>query len=212
MQEHFPKIDIVLFDHTTATTHKKARELCEQFYGSKKGLLIGTHMALPYLHKPVDVTGVISYEAMRATPTWRVDEHTLSTLLTLREKTTKDLIVQIRTQKDEILSLAEKGLIDQFYEGEIEVRKALKYPPFAKFILCTFTGNPDHLKETQILIAARLGEHVQFYNAPQSAPGETIRYGLLRHTGTQKEYEDILLVSRSLPPYIKIEINPSRII
>jgi primosomal protein N' len=212
VQEVFPKIDSVLFDHTTATTHKKASALIERFYNQKKAILIGTHMALPYIHTPVDVTGVVSYEAMRATPTWRVDEYTLRTLLSLREKTHKDVVVQIRTEQDELLTLAQKGLIDTFYYDEIAIRKSLSYPPFAQFILFSFKGSLEHLRSTQEMLATTFGQEVVFYNAPEAEAGNTMRYALLRHSGPTKEYVAILEKCRSLPPHIKIEINPDRIV
>lgn len=209
----FPKIQIFLFDHQTATTNAKAKKIIADFYASKKGILIGTNMVLPYLQKPVDISAVMSYEATRTVPTWRADETIFSLLITLRELTLKDLIVQLRTEEDELLQFASKGLIDQFYANEIEVRKALLYPPYATFVLLSFKGTKEQTEEIEEMLAHVLqGNEIQFYSAPLSNKNETLRYGLLRIEASKWPKADLVERLRSLPPYIKIEVNPDRIV
>lgn len=209
----FPKIDIFLFDHTTATTHKKALKIIENFYASKKAILIGTQMTVPYLSKPVDTTAVISYEATRAVPTWKADETVFGLLLQLRECTIKDVIVQLRTEPDDILKLCEKGLVDQFYDDEIAIRKALLYPPFSTFILLSWTGTKLQTQDIEEALKAILTEiEIQFYSAPHSNSEQTLRYGLIRNNKGLKFQKELTARLRLLPPYIKIEINPDKIV
>ena len=209
----FPKIQIFLFDHLTATTNSKAKKIIADFYDSKKGILIGTNMVLPYLQKQVDVSAVMSYEATRTVPTWRADETIFSLLITLRELTLKDLVVQLRTEEDDLLQLASKGLIDQFYKSEIDVRKALLYPPYSTFILLSFKGTKVQTEEIEDMLANVLqGNEIQFYSAPLSNKNETLRYGLLRIKASNWPNSDVINRLRSLPPYIKIEVNPDRIV
>lgn len=208
----FPKTEIFIFDHTTATTHTKARKIIEAFYGTKRSILIGTNMALPYLYRSVDTSVVTSYEALKAVPTWRADETVFSFLVTLRELTLKDVIIQMRSEPDELIELAKRGLLDQFYEGEIAIRKALGYPPYSTFILLSFKGTKEETKSIEESIAKHLqGSTVQFYSAPQSNSTQTLRYGLLRLTSTAQQME-LTPKLRTLPPYIKVEVNPDRIV
>jgi len=82
----FKDAPVTIFDHTTATTHVKAKKLAQQFYDTKGAIMIGTSMALPYLTKSITATVVTSYEAARAIPTWRAEETLLSLLLDCGKK------------------------------------------------------------------------------------------------------------------------------
>lgn len=213
VKKHFAFADITLIDHTTATTHTKVKKLVNKFYEEQRSVLISTNLALPYLSKPIDCTGIISYEAMRAVPTWRADETVFQTLLNLREITSKDLVVQTRNEPDELLNLASKGLVDKFYDGEIEIRRSLGYPPFSVFILLTFMGNRTQVKDIEEQVAGALQSYKPtFYNGPLSNPEKTIRYGLLRIPATNFPDKHLLSILTALPPYIKVEINPAKII
>jgi hypothetical protein len=54
---------------------------------------------------------------------------------------------------------------------------------------------------------------VQFYNNPNSTTQKTERHGLLRipHDDTET-YRELIPKLRALPPYVKVEINPERIV
>jgi primosomal protein N' (replication factor Y) (superfamily II helicase) len=209
----FPKTEIFLFDHTTATTYTKAKKIIDQFYATKRSILVGTSMVLPYLSRPVDTSAVMSYEATRAVPTWRADETIFSLLVTLREITHKDVVIQMRTEPDELIELSRRGLIDQFYEGEIAVRKALGYPPYSAFVLLSWSGTKPEVQKIEESIEPLLRKfEPQFYSAPQSNANKTLRYCLIRVKAESWPNSELMAVLRSLPPYIKIEVNPDRIV
>ncbi|MFT5849645.1 MAG: primosomal protein N' [Patiriisocius sp.] len=213
VRKHFADAPLTIFDHTSATTHVKAKKLAKQFYETKGSIMIGTTMALPYLTKPVAVSVVTSYEAARAIPTWRAEETLLGLLLSLREKTSNECFVQTRTETDQLLKYAARGLVDDFYSEEIMMRKALSYPPYAVFILLTWAGTPDQIREAEEYIKTQTLNHdMQCYNAPTVTKKGITRYGLIRIP--KEEYPDAKLVEqlRQLPPSVKIEINPDKII
>jgi len=209
----YPRTEIFVFDHTTATTSKKAGKIIEGFYEAKRAILIGTHMCLPYISKPINTSAIMSYEATRTVPTWRADETIFSLLLTLREITMQDVVIQMRTDPDELIELARRGLVDQFYDGEIEVRNALKYPPYSIFVLVSWAGSKEQVQIVEDAVKGALGGYeVQTYSAPQSNEHKTLRYGLLRIDAKAWPDPKLMHALRSLPPYIKIEINPDRIV
>lgn len=209
----FKDAPITIFDHTTATTHVKARKLANQFYDTKGSIMIGTSMALPYLTKPIALTAITSYEAARAIPTWRAEETLLALLLSLREKTSKECYVQVRTEPDDLLKYAERGQIDEFYTEEIMMRKALTYPPYAIFILLTWAGTQTQVLETEKSIDAQLTTiEAQYYNAPLATPKGITRHGLIRIERSKWPDETLIEQLRNLPPSIKIEVSPDKII
>lgn len=209
----YPDTPTILADHLTANTHHKANRLADQFYSHRKAIMVASNIMLPYITKPVDYTGVISYEAMRSVPTWRADETVFHTLLTLREKTLKDVVVQTRTDTDELLTLAKKALVDQFYDGEIAIRHTLQYPPYAVFVLLTFMGDKAQVQSIETTITTIVtGSEITFYNGPLSRPDKIIRYGLLRIPQHSWPAPHLITALKQLPPYIKVEINPARIV
>ncbi len=209
----FPKATVLKLDHETATTYKKALKIAEDFYTTKQCILIGTAMAMPYLNKPIDVTAITSYEALRSIPTWRAEEETLATILNLREKTIKDCVVQTRTEEDNLLKISKKAAIDRFYDEEIEVRKAVKYPPFSHFILLTYTGTKEQVEALTENINLRLADYkTQTYGNPLPKANHFTKHTLIKVK--EKDWPDQKLMDtlRSLPPQIKMEVDPMRLI
>lgn len=213
VKEKFPKSLNLKLDHETASTHKKAEKIVTQFYETKGSILIGTTMALPFLTKAVDVTAVTSYEAFRSIPTWRAEEQTLSTLLKIREITAKDCVIQHRTDEDGLLKISRQALIDQFYDEEIEIRQAVKYPPFAYFVLMTYTGQKDQVVELETYIHKLLTDHkVQSYSTPVTKPNTVTRHTLVRVKSSDWPNIKLMDTLRTLPPQVKLEVNPMRIV
>lgn len=209
-----PDSDITVIDSITATTPKQAKKLADEFFAKRSGVLIGTQTALPYLSRGVDVSAIISLDATRAIPTWRADESLFRLLLRLRECTQKEVVVQTRTETDNLLVYATRGAIERFYDDEIALRKMLQYPPYSTFILLTWVGNSASVLDLEQPIATALSEYeVQYYNNPNSTPHKTQRHGLIRiPRDATALYATILKTIRSLPPYVKREINPERIV
>ena len=54
-----PDTPVIVFDHTTATTFKKAQRLITNFYDTKGAILLATPMVLPYLDAPVEHAAVV---------------------------------------------------------------------------------------------------------------------------------------------------------
>lgn len=211
--ELFPKTEVFLFDHTTAKTYAKAKKIIDEFYATKRAILVGTSMALSFFNKPIETSAVMSYEATKAVPTWRADETVFSLLISLREITQKDVVIQLRSEQDELIELAKRGLVDQFYDGEIAVRLALGYPPYCTFVLLSYQGSKEEVQVIETAIEKTLGTYkAQFYSAPLSNSAKTTRYGLLRIPAQKWPDPTLVNALRTLPPYIKIEINPDRIV
>ena len=211
---NFPDNLVLLFDNITASTRKKAENIINEFYTKRGVILVGTQMSLPYLtEKGVDLSAVISLDATRANPTWRADEDVLRLLLELREITHKEVVVQTRSKPDILLSYATTGSLDNFYTDEISLREQLGYPPFSTFILLSYAGNKSVVEETEQQIK-RLTRAFDgsYYSNPFSHDDKILRYALFRITNTSKNLTEFIQIIQTLPPYIKMEIDPNRIV
>ena len=209
-----PNSDVTVMDSTTVTTPKQAIKMADEFFAKRSGVLIGTQMALPFLSRGVNVSAIISLDAARTIPTWRADESLFRLLLRLRECTHKEVLVQSRVEADNLLIHATRGAIERFYDDEISLREMLKYPPFSTFILLTWVGTNKVIMDVEKLLENSLAEFdVQFYNSPNGSIDKIERHGLIRIDSVSSEkYQSLLARLRSLPPYIKIEIDPERIV
>lgn len=210
----FPDSDVQVIDNITAPTAKQAGKIADEFFTKRSGILIGTQIALPFLSRCFDISAIISLDAARTIPTWRADESLFRLLLRLRECTHKEVIVQTRTETDNLMIHATRGAIERFYDDEIALRKMLQYPPYSSFILLTWTGSSTSIIELEKPIKVILENlPVQYYNNPNSSASKTLRHGLIRIPNSDKEmYATCLKAVRNLPPYVKVEVNPERIV
>ena len=209
-----PNDSITLLDGQTAPTQKKASTIAKQFWSEKSGVLIGTQIAMPYLFNGVDFSAIVSLDATRAIPTWRADESLFRLLLKLRESTEKEVLVQTRTEPDLLLTHASRGALERFYDDEIGLRQMLLYPPYARFILLTWTGTSESAKETQKRLQMLLGTaDIQYYFNPNSTMKRTHGHALLRfEDANAPKQAELMTKLRALPPHIKTEVNPDRIV
>jgi primosomal protein N' len=209
-----PDCEITILDNLTATTQRKAQKIAKEFFAKRSGILIGTQIALPYLSHGVDVSAVISLDATRAIPTWRADEYLFRLLMRLRECTVKEVVVQTRTETDNLLTYATRGAVERFYDDEIALRSMMQYPPYSTFLLLSWVGSASSVVELGKPLETLLEKfEVQYYNNPNSTTEKTLRHGLIRIPQTENPLlEELINLLRRVPPYVKVEINPERIV
>lgn len=204
---------IILFDHTTASTYKKAHFLRDTFYKTKGAILLGTHMAIPYLTKPIDNSVIVNMDALYATPTWRLEEENLALLLALREVTSDTVYIQTRSKDTDLITHAKHGGIEHFYTEELALRQSFNYPPFSTFVHLTWQGTPEVVAKIEPIVHQALAPFTpSYYTSPPSPRGLPIYYGLMRIPRGSWPSEKLSAALRSLPPSVRVVINPDRII
>ncbi len=210
----FPHTDVTLLDHSTAPTPQKVEKVVREFFSKKGGILIGTQVALPHLHQGVAVSAIISLDAARSTPTWRADESLFRLIMKLRECSVREVLIQTRNDPDQLVEYASKGAIERFFDDEILLRKQLLYPPFSTFILLSWSGPEVVVKESESEIKQILTTPLaEFYTNPHSTKSHTLRHVLMRIPLEEKgRFAEAMSQVRQLPPYVKVEINPERIV
>ena len=210
----FPNTPLIIMDATTAGTHKKALAQKKLIESHKGAILLGTNMAMAYLPNHLYLSAIVSLDAVRAIPTWRADESLFRLLLTLREKSSHEVIVQTRSDSDDLLLYAARGATDRFHDDELHLREMLAYPPYTTFYLLTWQGAQEHIEETEKLIKNALGSLAvapQFYTNPQSPATKPIRHCLIRAEKTT-DTTHLVEMLRHLPPQVAITVNPDRIV
>ena len=212
-KKEFPHIPVLLFDHTTATTMRNAKRIIGDFMSHKGAVLLGTAMAIPYLQEEVPYSIITSLDAARSIPTWRGDEELLSLLLNLRDKTTETCFIQTRSEPHEIIDYAKSGHVSKFYDEELTLRESLKYPPFSHFIHLTLQGNAEAVHKEEVKITELLAEYQpRFYHSPTTTKKKAVRYGLVRVNEKDWPAENLMNLLRALPPQVRVEVDPDRVI
>ena len=170
-------------------------------------------MSIPYLIKPVTMSVITSMDALSANTTWRNDEEIFKLLLTLREKSREKVLVQTRKEVGEIFNLAKQGSLETFYNNEISLRQALKYPPFVIFIHLTWQGNQVTVNKIKEVVMDKLKDYpLTFYSSPHNNDIKSISYGLLRQPTSNWPDKELLNCLKSLPLSVRVMINPDRIV
>lgn len=135
-----PKDSIFVLDSESAKTPKQARAIIDEFYKRPGSFLVGTDMALIYLHEPIENAAVASIDSLFSIPEFYIREKIMSTLLKIKTKTTENSIIQTRRADDSIFEYIQNGNIAEFYREEFKERKELDFPPFSLIIKITIAG------------------------------------------------------------------------
>ena len=150
MRKKFPELDIYIMDKDHVDNHKQAKALSKKFLDSPSSVMIGTEMALPYLHtnlEHIENTGVLSLDAFFGIPDFRMKEKIMNIIINLRSLATQTCMVQTRRPEEKIFALALSGNISDFYREEIAERKQFGYPPFNTFIKLTLQGSKADVRK-----------------------------------------------------------------
>ncbi len=202
---------IFLFDHITASTHKKAQKIRDSFYEKKGSILLGTALALPYIAHPVHHSAIMSMDSLRALPSWRQQEEVFALMMSLREKTMGSVFVQTRSE-DDIFELVRRGELQEFYDQELKLREQFRYPPYDIFLHLTWYES-ENTTTTRDMLGQQFAPYaISLYSAPNVSAGKQLWYGLIRIPRSDWPLEELSQQLRTLPPTIRIMINPDRII
>lgn len=213
LKKLLPGTPIILFDHITASTYKKALFLQETFYNTKGAIMLGTHMSIPYLTKPIDDAVIVNMDALLSTPTWRLEEDNLALLLELREITKGSVFVQSRTKDIDLFTYAKHAEVESFYTDELALRKTYNYPPFSRFIHLTWQGTEVDVKKIETLVVERLASfQVNIYPSPHKPKEGVVMYALMRVPSTEWPKQTLIDALKTLPPSVRIMLDPDRIV
>ena len=151
VKNQFPNSNVYIIDKEHTSTATKAKSVIKKFMMDDSGILVGTEMALVYMEK-IPYIGIVSLDSLFSIPSFSINERIFYLVSRIIEKSELEVIVQTRNIGREILSVATKGDILEFYRKEIKEREELKYPPYSLFIKVSTEGTQAELdKKTEYL-------------------------------------------------------------
>lgn len=143
--------DMTLMRMDADTTSGKLAydRMLEDFRAMKADILLGTQMVAKGHDFPkVTLVGVILADTSLFVSDFRASEKTFSLLTQVigragRSEKNGVAVIQTFAPKNEIIRLACLQDYEKFYEGEIEIRRELTYPPFCDLVTLTVTGEDE---------------------------------------------------------------------
>ncbi|MDO8575104.1 MAG: hypothetical protein Q7R78_00170 [bacterium] len=178
----YPDLKIIKIDKESCPTDKKAHESIELFLKSPGSILLGTEMALQYIHEKVENSAIVSLDSLLSLPDFRIHEKLFYNIVSLRAKTYKAMVIQTRQNDLPIFEYGAKGNILEFYKTELENRKITDYPPFSILIKITLRGKKENIvSEMEMVQKALEPEHIDIFPSfTHTVNGEFILHGLLK--------------------------------
>lgn len=219
----FPEQDIIQFDGITIKTPKQAAQALKLFEESDSAIMVGTEMALPYLSH-IDCTIIVSFDSLFSVANYKIYEKVIRIVSTLSEKTEKDFLIQTKHADDPVLTGFSRGSLNEFYKQELKDRQVFGYPPFNRIIKITEPVKGENLKEMGAHYKKLFsGYDLESYTTPISKErGIYALHGIMRHpadtwnlpelSSNTRIDRPLLEKLRSLPPQVRIEIDPEQIL
>ncbi|MFH1756104.1 MAG: primosomal protein N', partial [Candidatus Latescibacterota bacterium] len=146
LQGMFPGVGILRMDADTTTGKHGHQRILEEFSTGKYPILIGTQMVTKGHHFPgVSLVCVLHAEEGLSFPDFRSAEKTFQILEQVSGRSGRagregEVVIQTFMPEHRLFSLLKKHDYSAFMAEELDVRKQLKYPPFSRIILVSFSS------------------------------------------------------------------------
>lgn len=147
----FPEARILRMDTDAASSKSSYEKMISSFANGDYDILVGTQMVAKGLDFPnVTLVGVLNTDHMLYADDYRSYERSFSLLTQVVGRSGRGnfkgmAVIQSYTPDNLIISMAAKQDYDAFFNTEINVRKAMLYPPFADICLIGFVGENQTL-------------------------------------------------------------------
>jgi primosomal protein N' (replication factor Y) len=133
-------------DADSTTSKDSYSSYLTDFANGKYDVMLGTQMVAKGLNFPnVTVVGVIGADSATNSSDYRSFERAFSMLTQVVGRSGRGAdkgraIIQTYTPENPIIDLSANQDYDAFYADEIEIRRAMMYPPFSDIMLIGFVG------------------------------------------------------------------------
>ncbi len=146
LAELFPNARILRMDADSVMQKNAHEKLLSAFARGEYDILVGTQMVAKGLNFPkVTLVGVLSADQMLYSDDYRSFERAFSMFTQVVGRSGRGAdkgraIIQTYTPENPIIELSASQNYDAFFEDEIEIRRAMMYPPFSDILLLGFVG------------------------------------------------------------------------
>ncbi|MDQ5983597.1 MAG: primosomal protein N' [Eubacteriales bacterium SKADARSKE-1] len=153
----FPKAGVLRMDTDTTMAKFSYEQKLKDFSSGNYDIMLGTQMVAKGLDFPnVTLVGVLSVDQTLYNDDFRSYERAFSLLTQVvgrsgRADKEGKAVIQTFTPENSIIRFAAKQNYEPFFSSEIELRKAMLYPPFSNICVVGFVG----ANEKKVVLAAK---------------------------------------------------------
>lgn len=145
----FPTARVLRMDTDSASSRQAFEKNLSDFGNGEYDIMLGTQMVAKGLNfENVTLVGVINADQQLHNDDFRSEELTFDLLTQVvgrsgRGKSRGVALIQTETPENNVIRLARTQDYEAFYQDEIEIRKALTYPPFCDICAVTATSEKE---------------------------------------------------------------------
>ena len=159
IEDEYPNAKVLRMDIDTTSKKGSHQKLIESFRNREYDILVGTQMISKGLNFPyVTLVGVINADNSLNLPDFRSHEKTFEILTQTsgrsgRNNLSGEVIIQTFNPDNYVFTCIQKHSYIEFYNKEMQIRKALKYPPYYYLIQIKISGTKyETVKEESVKI------------------------------------------------------------
>jgi len=161
----FPEKRVLRLDSDVTRRGNVLEEALQGFREGDIDVLLGTQMIAKGLNAPgLKLVGILFADSSLNLPDFRAAERTFALIVQVSGRSGRflpdgEVIVQTFRPDAAAIRMAVEGRIEDFYDFELGVRKALHFPPFCRIFRILFEGRDEiKVSETSERFAYTLGE------------------------------------------------------
>jgi primosomal protein N' (replication factor Y) len=171
----FPAARVLRWDRDTARTRQAHEDLLRAFSERRADVLVGTQMIAKGLDLPsVTLVGVVSADVALFLPDFRSSERAFQLLAQVAGRAGRGtapgrVLVQTFNPEHFCIQSAARHDYHEFFAAEVAARQQYSYPPFRRFVKCTFAHADRYTAQIEAtLLAERLERLIREQGAPQT--------------------------------------------
>ncbi|HET8907892.1 MAG TPA: primosomal protein N' [Ktedonobacterales bacterium] len=175
VKRRFPAARVLRWDRDTAKTRQTHEELLRAFAERRADVLVGTQMIAKGLDLPaVTLVGVVSADIALFLPDFRASERTFQLLTQVAGRAGRGAqagraLIQTFNPEHFCIQSAARHDYAGFVSAEVVARQRYGYPPFRRFMKCTFTHRDRYTAQVEATaLAGRLEHLIRDLDLPQS--------------------------------------------
>ncbi len=175
VKRQFPAARVLRWDRDTAKTRHAHEELLKAFAERRADVLVGTQMIAKGLDLPgVTLVGVVSADIALFLPDFRASERAFQLLTQVAGRAGRGEVpgrVLVQTFNPDHFCIQASALHDYaaFYAAEISARERFGYPPFRRFVKCTFESSDRYTAQVEAIgLAERLEALIHDWDLPET--------------------------------------------
>jgi len=226
----FPGFRIFRLDQDSARRRGSVSDLIDQMKKGEIDILLGTQMVSKGFDFPgITVAGILLADIGLNMPDFRASERIASLLIQLAGRSGRGggesrVIIQTLNDTHEIFRFVRNHDYTGFYRSELEVRRMLGYPPFARLARVLVRGrDEDEVSQTAERLGAEMDRIISSRGlmvqklGPAAAPfakiGGNFRHHMILKARATADFNDVIRGAQAVikqgQVHIEIDIDPA---